>query len=44
MGKNHSKRKFVTEYQKFESIMHKLDNELNKEALAAKKTREKKEK
>lgn len=44
MGKNKSKRKFVTDFQKTESIMKKLDNMLNKEALAVKKTRASKEK
>lgn len=44
MGKNKSKRKFVTEFQKTESIMKKLDNMLNKEALAVKKSRENKNK
>lgn len=31
MGKNKSKRKPRTEFQKWESIMRKLDNELEKE-------------
>ena len=31
MGKNKSKRKPKTEFQKWESIMKKLDNELKKE-------------
>lgn len=44
MGKNNSKRKFVTELQKTESIMKKLDNMLNKDMLAAKKAKESKDK
>lgn len=41
MGKNHSKKKPQTEFSKRKSILTKLDNQLKKEEVARKKSKEK---